>query len=97
MQRAGRLITLVLVVWLVVALLPQTLAPQAAPALPPDSAGRQAATTATPTQPESPLPTPTPTFTPTPTPTNTPTPTPTFTPTPTPHRFYLPLIFRRGK
>jgi|GEM_PF-4515188 hypothetical protein len=95
MPRVGRLITLVLVVWLVVALLPQTLTPQAAPAVPPDSAGRQAATTATPTQPKSPLATPTPTFTPTPT--NTPTPTPTFTPTPTPHRFYLPLIFRRGK
>jgi len=95
MPSIGRLITLVLVVWLVVALLPQTLAPQAAPALPSGSAGRQAATTATPTQPKSPLATPTPTFTPTPT--NTPTPTPTFTPTPTPHRLYLPLIFQRGK
>jgi len=97
MPRVGRLITLVLAVCLVVALLPQTLAPQAAPTLPMGSTGRQAATTATPTQPESPLPTSTPTFTPTPTPTNTPTPTPTFTPTPTPHRLYLPLIFRRGK
>jgi hypothetical protein len=95
MQRCGWLITLVVVVWLVVALLPQTLTPQAAPALPPGSAGRQTVTTATPTQPQSPLPTPTPTFTPTPT--NTPTPTPTFTPTPTPHRLYLPLIFKRGK
>lgn len=95
MQSLGRLITLVLVVWLVVVLLPQTLAPLAAPAVPPDSAGRQALTTATPTQPKSPLSTPTPTFTPTPTPTNTPT--PTFTPTPTPHRLYLPLIFKHGK
>ncbi len=97
MPRVGRLLALVLLVGLVVALLPQTLTPQAAPALPPGSAGRQAATTATPTQPVSPLPTPTPTFTPTPTPTNTPTPTPTFTPTPTPPRLYLPLIFKRGK
>jgi hypothetical protein len=95
MQRLGRLLALFLLAGLVVALLPQTLTPQAAPALPPGSAGRQAATTATPTQPQSPLPTPTPTFTPTPT--NTPTPTPTFTPTPTPHRWYLPLIFKRGK